>query len=150
MKNLLFVLILALTYLAPSAITAQTYTTTSKQCGACHQDVSVNSQVGMKCPHCGVTWGQQSTTYNQSVNGSISYPSYTNNYYTSATTITACNIRSGPSTNASIVAKADALSTFEVLAIGTSWVKIKYNYYDANFNYLTGVGYIYKDLLMLN
>ncbi len=31
----------------------------SKSCGACGKPVSVSSQVGDRCPHCGVVWGTE-------------------------------------------------------------------------------------------
>jgi competence protein ComGC len=35
----------------------------SKSCGACGQQVSNSSAVGDTCPHCGVRWGYETTTY---------------------------------------------------------------------------------------
>jgi competence protein ComGC len=35
----------------------------SKSCGACGKKVSKSSKVGDTCPHCGVRWGYETTTY---------------------------------------------------------------------------------------
>lgn len=45
---------------------SQTYTVESKSCGSCGGQVSNNSRIGMRCPHCGVRWGYENerTTYN--------------------------------------------------------------------------------------
>jgi tRNA(Ile2) C34 agmatinyltransferase TiaS len=38
---------------------AQTRTVTSATCGSCKKAVSASSQVGDRCPHCGVRWGYE-------------------------------------------------------------------------------------------
>jgi len=38
-------------------------TTMSKSCGACGKGVSSSSKVGDRCPHCGVVWGYEQTSY---------------------------------------------------------------------------------------
>lgn len=38
-------------------------TLVSKQCSACGNKVSNASKVGDRCPHCGVRWGYETTTY---------------------------------------------------------------------------------------
>ena len=38
-------------------------TSISKSCGACGERVSNNSKVGDTCPHCGVRWGYETTSY---------------------------------------------------------------------------------------
>ena len=40
---------------------AQSYTTTSKNCGKCGKKVSEFAEVGDKCPYCGVVWGKENT-----------------------------------------------------------------------------------------
>ena len=32
-------------------------TTTSKSCGKCGKGISISSEIGDRCPHCGVKWG---------------------------------------------------------------------------------------------
>ena len=45
-----------------SLVNAQTTTTVTKSCGACNGPVSEYASVGQTCPHCGVTWGDETTT----------------------------------------------------------------------------------------
>lgn len=39
------------------------YTVVSKRCVACGKPVSINSRIGQRCPHCGVIWGEETSTY---------------------------------------------------------------------------------------
>jgi hypothetical protein len=56
----------------------------SKSCGSCGVAVSVNSTVGMTCPHCGVTWGTENTTQRTSYDNSDIFDNSNQNYkYTS-------------------------------------------------------------------
>jgi len=53
----------------PNTISAQTeWKTASKSCTNCDRGVSINSKVGMTCPHCGVRWASEITTYDRPTN----------------------------------------------------------------------------------
>jgi predicted RNA-binding Zn-ribbon protein involved in translation (DUF1610 family) len=58
----------------PVPAAAQTYHTISKHCEKCGGAVSIDSKVGDTCPHCGVVWGGEHTTYSHSTSGSGSAP----------------------------------------------------------------------------
>ncbi len=128
--------------IAPLIQKAQTYTTESKNCGACGKEVSVYSQIGMTCPHCGVTWGKENTTRTNS------YKTETYSYYTKAIPKKTCNVRSYPSTDAPIVGSADQNNKFDIVEIRGSWVQIKY-VETTYFGQQTYYGWIYKSLLYL-
>jgi predicted RNA-binding Zn-ribbon protein involved in translation (DUF1610 family) len=121
---------------------AQTYTTESKNCGACSKEVSIYSKVGMTCPHCGVEWGKENTTRTNS------YKNETYSYYTKAIPKKTCNVRSSPSTYASIVASADQNNKFDIVEIKGDWVQIKF-VIDSYYGQQTSYGWIYKSLLYL-
>jgi predicted RNA-binding Zn-ribbon protein involved in translation (DUF1610 family) len=151
MKTLILTITLIISSFATLEISAQSYTTESKSCGSCQKEVSINSRIGMKCPHCGVVWGQENTSRTTST-----YPSSTNynmpkfdnyNSVSFATTNSTCNLRSYQSTNAAILAKIPAFTTLDVIEIDGSWVKVKYTYYDIYAGSQTKYGYVYKSLL---
>ncbi len=87
MKLILFNVLFSLCLISISNLGhGQVYTTESKSCSSCNKQVSNNSQVGMKCPHCGVRWGSEnetksfSTSYqNENINSNL--PNSTNSYY---------------------------------------------------------------------
>jgi hypothetical protein len=107
MKKLFLALLLLCIFNISSTVYSQSYyTTQSKSCGSCGKEVSANSTVGMRCPHCGVVWGREnerSTTkktnsYNKSYNSSnynYSNSNSNNNSYdmTPAKTITTASLR---------------------------------------------------------
>ena len=62
---------------------AQTYTSNSKSCGKCGNSVSVNSKIGDRCPHCGVTWGRENT---QTSTSTYSSPNPSYNYLNTPST----------------------------------------------------------------
>ena len=112
MKTLILALSLFFTViLFVNIANAQTYTTVSKSCGSCHGTVSQYSRTGQTCPHCGVTWGQE-TTKRSTRTATRTYRNYTKNtdvdnmYQTSSTT-TNCNLRSAPNTKATILGVID-------------------------------------------
>ena len=82
MKKIFLALLLLCTFSMSSVAYSQNYyTTQSKSCGACGKEVSANSTVGMRCPHCGAVWGREnertttkkSNSYNKSYNNSNNY-----------------------------------------------------------------------------
>lgn len=82
MKKIFLALLLLCTFSMSSVAYSQNYyTTQSKSYGACGKEVSANSTVGMRCPHCGVVWGREnertttkkSNSYNKSYNNSNNY-----------------------------------------------------------------------------
>lgn len=56
-----------------SLLTGQTSTSVSKSCGACNAPVSEFARVGQTCPHCGVTWGDETTTQTTSYSSEYDY-----------------------------------------------------------------------------
>ena len=68
--------------LTTDALLAQTkWQTVSKSCTNCNKKVSINSKVGMKCPHCRVIWGSETTVYDKKQKKYIKkYPSPKKNY----------------------------------------------------------------------
>lgn len=98
MKNVFFLMFLFIGFQFTQVAYGQTYTTQSKSCGSCGKAVSNNSQVGMRCPHCGVVWGRENTktttTYRKDYSSKYdnyssnnSYPtSYSNKYSSSNST----------------------------------------------------------------
>jgi hypothetical protein len=75
--------------------THRTTTSHSKSCGSCGKPVSVNSRIGMTCPHCGVRWGDEHTTnrttYDNSNDNDYTKPNYkSNNSYGYSNTKCVC------------------------------------------------------------
>lgn len=82
MKNVFFLMFFFIGFQFTQVAYGQTYTTQSKSCGSCGKAVSNNSQVGMRCPHCGVVWGRENTktttTYKKDY--SSKYDNYSSGY----------------------------------------------------------------------
>ena len=87
MKNVFFLMFLFIGFQSTQVAYGQTYTTQSKSCGSCGKAVSNNSQVGMRCPHCGVVWGRENTktttTYRKDYSSKYDNYSSNNSYPTS-------------------------------------------------------------------
>lgn len=65
---LLTIMFFGLTFLSPNNMIAQTtWETVSKSCLSCNKGVSINSKIGMKCPHCRVIWTDEKTTYDETI-----------------------------------------------------------------------------------
>ena len=100
MKKIFLALLLLCTFSMSSVAYSQSYyTTQSKSCGACGKEVSANSTVGMRCPHCERTATKKSNSYNKSYNNSNNY-NYSNSNnnsdsydMTPAKTITTASLR---------------------------------------------------------
>ena len=81
-----YFILLLIFFTTPVLITdtllAQTkWETVSKSCTNCNKKVSINSKVGMKCPHCRVIWGSETTIYDKKQKKHITtYPSPKTNY----------------------------------------------------------------------
>ena len=127
---------------------AQSYTTESKSCGSCNGAVSINSRVGMRCPHCGVRWGYEnsSTKYSYENNYSNSYknnyntyPKYTSECYSSSNV----NLRSQPSTNSRILKVIPRYKNVKVIKTYPSWLYVSYSFY-SNYQLKTINGYVYR------
>lgn len=52
--------------LSVAPLPAQAQDRVTKSCGSCDRGVSSSSMVGMRCPHCGVRWGHESTRWEDS------------------------------------------------------------------------------------
>ena len=75
----LVILIFGLYFITPNIGFAQTtWETVSKSCLSCKENVSINSKIGMKCPHCGVIWTDEKTTYDETIKN-YNYPSLSSN-----------------------------------------------------------------------
>ncbi len=135
-------LILALT-INPSY--SQTYTTESKSCGSCGKEVSIYSRVGMTCPHCGVTWGRENETRQQTTN-SYNYRNEIDLPKVAFTKSTA-NVRTGPSKNYPVKTTLRGITLITILSIDGAWYYVEYtessNIYYNNKQY----GYIHKSLI---
>ena len=147
MKTIFLSIAFTLLNLVTFSTKAQTYTTESKRCGSCQGQVSIYSSIGDRCPHCGVKWGYENTSYTNKKQTSYDYYSYNN--YSTAMTNSNCNIRSYPSTGASIIGKANAYQSFEVVEVGNNWVQIKVSIYDSYLGYTTSYGWINRSLVSL-
>lgn len=124
----------------------QSYTTSSKSCGSCGGAVSSNSQIGMKCPHCGVRWGYENTTR------STSYSSHSNSTRDipssgSATTSASANLRTGPSTNYSVICTMPIYTSLTILDSKGSWVKVSYQDYSSLYGNANRTGWVHSSLL---
>ena len=84
MKKIFLALLLLCTFSMSSVAYSQSYyTTQSKSCGSCGKEVSANSTVGMRCPHCGVVWVRENehrTTTKKTNSYNKSYNSTNYNY----------------------------------------------------------------------
>ena len=155
MKTLILTIALVILNVTFNVAKAQTYTTESKSCGSCQKEVSIYSTIGMTCPHCGVTWGKENTHHTQKNYTNYNYNSYksydnSSNYYTSATTLSSCNLRSFQSTSANILDKIPAYTVLDIIEVNGNWVKVKYSYYDYTYGYVSVNGWIYRSLLSLS
>ncbi len=134
-----------------SPIFAQTQTTESKSCGACGKAVSNNSTAGMKCPHCGVTWGSENT----STNYTQKYTTYSSGNSSSKSTkfvagfmyfsTSNVKLRPDPSTANKEILTIPAYNHVTVLEILDEWLYVKYNVING-MNTKTYYGYVFKEL----
>lgn len=147
MKNLLTILFAAITFTgfaqnfyASNGYT-QSYTTVTKSCGSCGGAVSSNSCVGMTCPHCHVRWGYENTSR------STSYSTKTIPSSGSASTTASANLRTGPSTNYSVVCTMPAYTSLSILDKSGNWVKVSYSDYSGYYGSTTKTGWVSASLL---
>src|SRR5687768_3101927 len=119
MKYILSTLLFFASISWSSKIFAQSYTTESKSCGSCGKSVSVNSRIGMYCPHCNVRWGYE----NQSKRTTNRNSYDTNDSYTKASGVTSSNVnlRESPSTRSSILAVVPAYATVAIISTRGNW-----------------------------
>ncbi len=151
MKNLFLALLLLCIFNISSAAYSQSYyTTQSKSCGSCKKEVSINSTVGMRCPHCGVRWGYE----NQHTTTSYKYetPKYNDSYSAyedysykgdRKMTTTKLNLRVSPSTKSSIVKQLPMYTSVTVLYKKGDWYYISCNLYD-EFSFREYKGYVHS------
>lgn len=151
MKYLLSVLMFLSTIGFINQSYAQTYTTESKSCGSCGKAVSNNSKIGMRCPHCGVRWGYENETRTTNHNKTYKQPS--NSYQSSYDTpigmvYNNVNLRSKPSTKASVLKVIPAYSSVTIIQRVGDWYYAKYSDIDLNsFNTRTLKGYLHKSVV---
>lgn len=149
MKNLITILFTALTFAGFSQSyysgfdipQTSTYTTVSKSCGSCGGAVSSNSCVGMTCPHCHVRWGYENTSR------STSYSTRTIPSSGSATTTGSANLRTGSSTNYSVICTMPAYTSVSILGKSGNWVKVSYRDYSGYYGSETKIGWVSASLL---
>jgi hypothetical protein len=81
--GLIFIVSISLQAQTRKYKTHKTTTSHSKSCGSCGKPVSVNSRIGMTCPHCSVRWGDEHTTnrttYDNSNDNNYTIPNQNNN-----------------------------------------------------------------------
>jgi hypothetical protein len=127
----------------PSLVNGQT----SKSCGSCHNSVSVYSQVGDYCPHCGVRWGYENTTTSTSYVNDYNYYNY--DYYTGMSSTgyvnANSNLRSYASKSAYVVTVVPKYSTITILGKYGSWYHVEYQ--EGYWN--TKTGYIHQSLVSI-
>jgi len=141
MKQLLLLLVILTGSLTmPHRLRAQSYTTESKSCGSCHKPVSINSRVGMTCPHCGVRWGYENEQHTRE------YETY-RNYSSVGITTSKANLRSGPSKSASIIAVVPAYTSVTISSRSGDWYFVQCTIFDNNLRMRTETGYIHKSLI---
>jgi predicted RNA-binding Zn-ribbon protein involved in translation (DUF1610 family) len=152
MKQLILIVFLIVGY-GPIKISnsayGQSYTTESKSCGSCRNQVSIYSTVGMTCPHCGVRWGYENE--NKSVSKNYQLPSYNYNDYdfnqSSGITRSNANLRYFPSKNAPIIMVVPAYSFLSILKKTGEWYHVEYIAIDNNLQTSTLSGYIHQSLV---
>jgi uncharacterized protein YgiM (DUF1202 family) len=166
-----YVTLFILTILCSYNVIAQTIE--SKSCGKCHKPVSINSSAGQRCPHCGVRWGRESTstttryTYEppaQEYAPPIVKPPIVNPYfdasgsnynserlvYEQSNTIKYCNLRSGPTTNSTVLGSLPKDFSITITKISGDWVKIRfYGNSDYGEQGRTYVGWLHKSNVVL-
>ena len=132
-------------------IKAQSYTTQSKSCGSCGRKVANNSQVGMRCPHCGVRWGYENehrtTSYDNTYSPSRNY-NYDNNSIGIVTSDV--NLRSLPTTKSKIITKIPAYTSVSIISKSGSWYYISVQLFNksyGNYDIRTYKGYIHSSLI---
>ena len=146
MKTIIITIVVSIFTLISNVSQAQTFTTKSKSCGKCKGEVSINSTVGMTCPHCGVRWGSENTHTDYSSNYTSNYTNaYTNSYYNTSIvmTNTKCNVRSYGSKNAEIIDKIGAYTTLTILDIDGDWYRVSYTTYESGYGIYTGKGWVH-------
>jgi len=149
MKNLIAFLFAAITFTAfgQSAYSGfdspqtSTYTTISKSCGSCGGSVSANSCIGMTCPHCHVRWGYENTSRSTSYSSKIIPTSG------SATTTGSANLRTGSSTNYTVICTMPAYTSVIILGKSGNWVKVSYTDYSGYYGSETKTGWVSASLL---
>ncbi len=117
------------------------YTTVTKSCGSCGGAVSSGSCVGMRCPHCKVRWGYENTHH------STSYSSRTIPSSGTASTTRSANLRTGPSTNHTVITTMPAYTDLTILNKSGNWVKVSYTDYSGYYGNETKSGWVSASLL---
>jgi hypothetical protein len=148
MAKYLFLLQLLFCFVSKSTL-AQTYTTESKSCGACNMPVSVHSQVGMTCPHCGVRWGSENERRRTSFSYDENKPLHNDYNFDNITGFvnSNANLRSGPSKGSYILTVIPAYNYVEVIRRVGNWYYIEYSYYDYNLGTTKLNGYVHSSLI---
>ena len=151
MKKIFLALLLLCTFSMSSVAYSQNYyTTQSKSCGACGKEVSANSTVGMRCPHCGVVWGREnertttkkSNSYNKSYNNSNNYNySDSNNNsdsydMTPAKTITTASLRRKASAKSELLFNISKDRSVYIIGKKGSWYYVSCPTINADEKYI--------------
>jgi predicted RNA-binding Zn-ribbon protein involved in translation (DUF1610 family) len=149
MKYAIFLFSFLFNPLTYNTLNAQSYTTTeSKSCGSCNKSVSVNSRVGMTCPHCGVTWGRENTTQSNTYGYGSSYDYFsteTPGFSNQCMSTSNVNLRSRPSTNSSILKVIPRFNHVKVLQAYPKWLYVSYTYF-GRYGSRSIQGYVYRSL----
>lgn len=154
MKAIIFSLMISISSLLSfTTASCQTYTTESKNCGACGKEVSIYSTVGMTCPHCGVRWGYENTS--KTTTTATSATSYSNNEYesmnynptkTTGINYFQANLRELPTTRSKIKSVIPKYTTMNIVASSNSWYYVRYSYFNG-YTRENMYGYVSKSIV---
>lgn len=152
MKYFIYIFLLLSTIGFCNQLSAQTYTTESKNCGACGKGVSKDSRVGMRCPHCSVRWGYENETRSTNYIDYMNSPnsSYRMNFEKNSlvTVQTNVNLRSQPSKKASIRKVIPAYSTSTIISKTGDWYYVEYMDYDFSSSKIENIkGYLHTSVV---
>jgi uncharacterized protein YgiM (DUF1202 family) len=123
------------------AASSMVYGQSSKSCGSCHKPVSVYSEVGDYCPHCGVRWGYENTSTRY-----VETPTYST--YQSASGVAMvnanANLRASASKSAHVVTVVPKNSIVTLIGKYGHWYHVTYQ--TGSF-YISTTGYIHDSLI---
>ena len=129
-----------------------TYYTSSKSCGSCGGNVSINSRIGMSCPHCGVRWGYENKKYSKKEKTIYRQPRkqktrYVRNFSEGQMVFarSSMNVRSGAGINFSIKDKISNYIALSIVNRKGDWYYVSYynfdnynNDFDKRYGYVAG------------
>lgn len=124
------------------------YSQSSASCGKCGGAVSIHSSVGDRCPHCGVIWGRENTSYKETyTTPNYNYNNYNYNNYSFPNTGRAyvtsnSNLRAVASKSGYVKTVVPAYSYVTVNGRYGEWYSVSYSDYRYTYD-----GYIHRSLI---